>query len=67
MKIIDAVFATSEKIARAQMAIDPQTGLISDFGDLGVPQAQVEFFSDDCLAFMPVKMFQGSISIKKIF
>lgn len=51
MKIIDAVFATSEKIARAQMAIDPQTGLISDFGDLGVPQAQVEFFSDDCLAF----------------
>jgi dihydroorotase len=51
MKIIDAVFATSEKIARAQMAIDPQTGLISDFGDLGVPQAQVEFFPDDCLAF----------------
>jgi dihydroorotase len=51
MRIIDAVFATSQKIERSQMAIDPQTGLISDFGALGVPRAQVEYFSDDCLAF----------------
>ncbi len=52
MNVIDAVFATSEKVERAQLALDPATGLISAFGQLGVPRGKVDwFYGDECLAF----------------
>ncbi len=52
MKIIDAVFATSTKVERAQLAIHPETGLVEDFGQLGVPAAKVDWhYGDGCLAF----------------
>lgn len=52
MKVIDAVFATSSSVQRAQLVFDPSTGLIVDFGQLGVPVSEVDWhYGDDCIAF----------------
>lgn len=52
MKIIDAVFATSEGVGRRQMKIDPATGLIVEFGHLGFEKWEVDwYYPDECLAF----------------
>lgn len=52
IKVIDAVFATSETVERCQLAMDEVSGLITDFGQLGVPRSKVDYFYDDhCMAF----------------
>lgn len=51
MIVIEAVFATSQKVDRLQLAIHPETGLIEDFGNLGVPSHKTQQFHDHCLAF----------------
>ncbi len=51
-KTIGAVFATSQGVERAQLAFDATTGLITDFGALGVPTADLDWhYGDECLAF----------------
>lgn len=52
MSVIEAVFATSQKVERAQLAINDQSGLIEGFGALGVASSKLDHqFGDDCLAF----------------
>lgn len=52
IKIIDAVFANSHKVERAQLAFNTDTGLVEDFGRLQVAADKVDWhFPDDCLAF----------------
>lgn len=49
---MEAVFATSEGVERQQLAMDSQTGLIVDFGKLGVPSRDLEWqYGDECVAF----------------
>ena len=52
IKVIEAVFATSKKVERQQLAMDQSTGLIVDFGALGVPSDKLDWrYGDDCVAF----------------
>lgn len=52
IKTIGAVFATSQGVERAQVAFDEGTGLITAFGQLGVPTEKIDWhFGDECLAF----------------
>jgi len=50
LKVLSAVFATSQHMGRVQVKIE--NGLISAVGDLGFSRDQIDFyFEDDCLAF----------------
>lgn len=52
MKIIDAVCATSIEVKRSQIRFDEVSGLIVDYGDLGAPRANIDYYFDDnCLLF----------------
>lgn len=49
---MEAVFATSLGVERQQLAMDTQTGLITDFGKLGVSSRDLDWqYGDDCVAF----------------
>ncbi len=52
MKFIEGIFATSELCERLQLAYDEKSGLIEDFGKLGVSSENLEInFPDDHLIF----------------
>jgi dihydroorotase len=50
VKTLSAVFATSEKVERVQVAFE--NGIIKDVGELGIPESKLDwFYPDECLAF----------------
>jgi dihydroorotase len=49
MFVIDAVCATSEKVERQQILVNPQTGLIEEVGKLGYQQADYVFRDEEIL------------------
>lgn len=52
MKVIEANCATSKEVRRLQIRFDENSGLITEVGELHVPQEKVDyFFPDDCLLF----------------
>jgi len=52
LKTLEAVFATSMGVERQQIAFEEASGLITDFGKLGIPAGKLDWqFSDECLAF----------------
>jgi dihydroorotase len=52
MKVLEGVFVDSHQKKRRQIVFDETTGLIEDFGELGIPRHQVDiFYDDDCLVF----------------
>lgn len=52
VRVLEAVFATSHGVDRKQLAMDDTTGVIVEFGALGVPAEKLDWrFGDECLAF----------------